>query len=132
MHQLAAQLAEQHELLRVTLQSIGDAVITTDVAGRVTWLNPVAERLTGWKRAEAEGRALDEVFRIVSEKDRLRVDSPVDRVLHTGEITGLANNTVLIARDGREYSVEDSAAPIRARDVKPRASKPSTRSSALT
>lgn len=109
-------LYREKELAQITLESIGDAMITTDDAGRVSYLNPVAERLTGWKRAEAEGRALDEVFRIVSEKDRLRVDSPVDRVLHTGEITGLANNTVLIARDGREYSVEDSAAPIRARD----------------
>ncbi len=109
-------LYREKELAQITLASIGDAMITTDEAGRVSYLNPVAERLTGWSSGDAKGRQHDEVFHIVSEQDRLRVDSPVDRVLRSGEITGLANNTVLIARDGREYSVEDSAAPIRSRN----------------
>ncbi len=108
-------LYREKELAQITLASIGDAMITTDEAGQVSYLNPVAERLTGWTNEAARGRPLDQVFHIVSEQDRLRVDSPVDRVLQTGEITGLANNTVLIARDGREFSVEDSAAPIRSR-----------------
>ncbi|MEO8101755.1 MAG: EAL domain-containing protein [Betaproteobacteria bacterium] len=109
-------LHREKELAQITLESIGDAMITTDAAGQVTYLNPVAERLTGWGRAEAVGRPLERVFHIVADRDRQRVASPVDRVLRDGKITGLADNTVLLARDGREYSVEDSAAPIRARD----------------
>ena len=106
----------EKELAQITLASIGDAMITTDAQGLVTYLNPVAERLTGWSRVDAEGRALDEVFHIVSEQDRQRVECPVDRVLKYGEITGLATNTVLLKRDGMACSVEDSAAPIRNRD----------------
>ncbi len=106
----------EKELAQVTLASIGDAMITTDADGRVTYLNPVAEKLTGWRGEEARGLPLEAVFHIVSEKDRLRVDSPVDRVLKYGKVTGLAANTVLLTRDGLEYSVEDSAAPIRNRN----------------
>ena len=106
----------EKELAQITLASIGDAMITTDADGHVTYLNPVAERLTGWCGEEARGKPLEEVFHIISEKDRLRVDSPVDRVLKSGKITGLAANTVLLTRDGMEYSVEDSAAPIRNRE----------------
>ena len=106
----------EKELAQTTLASIGDAMISTDPNGRVTYLNPVAERLTGWILDEARGMPLEDVFHIISEQDRLRVDSPVDRVLKTGKITGLASNTVLLARGGLECSVEDSAAPIKNRD----------------
>jgi len=109
-------LHREKELAQITLASIGDAMITTDAIGRVAYMNPVAERLTGWQKNEAAGLPLDRVFQIVSERDRLRADNPVDRVLREGRITGLANNTVLLGRDGQEYSVEDSAAPIRNRD----------------
>jgi PAS domain S-box-containing protein len=109
-------LARQREWFRVTLVSIGDAVIATDVAGRVTFMNPVAERLTGWRSAEAEGRECGEVFQIVAETTREPLRSPVERVLREGLVVGLANHTVLIARNGSEYPIEDSAAPIRLAD----------------
>ncbi len=111
--QLTAQLAEKHELLRVTLDSIGDAVITTDAAGRVVWLNPVAERMTGWLAAEAAGHAITEIFRIVHEESRETAPSPIAVCLSNGMTVGLAERTVLLARDGREFGIEDSAAPIR-------------------
>lgn len=111
--QLMLDLAHQHELLRVTLQSIGDAVITTDGAGQVTWLNPVAERMTGWLTAEAEGRPLAQVFHIVNEETREITESPVTQCLAQGRIVGLASHTVLISRNGSEFGIEDSAAPIR-------------------
>jgi PAS domain S-box-containing protein len=101
------------ESLATTLYSIGDAVIATDEQGRVLRMNPVAERLTGWAEAEAQGRALDEVFEIVSEVTRLPAANPVDRVLREGVIIGLANHTALIARDGTERPIADSGAPIR-------------------
>jgi PAS domain S-box-containing protein len=107
------ELRAQREWLRVTLTSIGDAVIATDTAGVVTFLNPRAEALTGWPRAEALGRPLAEVFPIVNEQTRAAVENPVARVLATGEVVGLANHTVLIARDGAETAIEDTAAPIR-------------------
>ncbi|MBL8514912.1 MAG: diguanylate cyclase, partial [Betaproteobacteria bacterium] len=114
----ARKRAEEHlhrekEFAQITLASIGDALITTDDKGIVTYLNPVAERLTGWTLQSAAGREAWEVFRIVSESDRTKAECPVDRVLRTGEVTGLANNTMLLSLDGGEYSVEDSAAPIR-------------------
>ncbi len=111
--QLSAELAQQHELLRVTLQSIGDAVITTDAAGLVTWLNPAAERMTGWQTPEAVGLPLAQVFHIVSEETRLPTDNPVATCLAQGKVVGLANHTLLISRDGSEYGIADSAAPIR-------------------
>ena len=113
MREMASQIAEQHELLHVTLESIGDAVITTDPLSQVTWLNPVAERLTGWSKVDACGRDLNDVFRIVNEGTRLPADNPVHTCLAEGKIVGLASHTVLIARDGNEYGIEDSAAPIR-------------------
>ena len=116
LRQLAANLTEQHALLRVTLRSIGDAVITTDAQGRVAWLNPVAERLTGWVSSVAEGLALSQVFRIVNEQTRAPADSPVALCLADGQAVGLASQTLLIARDGTEYGIEDSAAPIRGDD----------------
>lgn len=113
MRRLTADLQEQHELLRVTLQSIGDAVITTDAAGHVTWLNPVAERMTGWLAEQAKGLPLERTFHIVNEQTRSLTENPVSACLRDGKIVGLANHTVLISRDGCEYSIEDSAAPIR-------------------
>ena len=110
---LGAELAAQHELLRVTLQSIGDAVITTDASSKVTWLNPAAERMTGWTIAEALGRPLLQVFHIVHEETRELVDSPVAACLADDGMVGLASRTLLVARDGREFGIEDSAAPIR-------------------
>jgi diguanylate cyclase (GGDEF)-like protein/PAS domain S-box-containing protein len=110
---LNAALAEQHELLRVTLRSIGDAVITTDALGHVMWMNPVAERMTGWLTEQAKGRALGQVFCIVNEETRAPTENPVATCLEQGKIVGLANHTVLISRDGDEFAIEDSAAPIR-------------------
>ncbi|MFN7783602.1 MAG: EAL domain-containing protein [Lysobacterales bacterium] len=109
-------LAREHELLQVTLQSIGDAVITTDPEGRVTWLNPVAERLTGWLQAQALGRPVEEIFRIVHEHTRAPAPDPVRGCLATGCISTLIENTLLLARDGREIGIEDSASPIRGAD----------------
>ncbi len=107
------ELERSRNQLRVTLASIGDAVIATDPAGLVTFLNPVAERLTGWKSSEARGRPLREVFRIVNQDTRGPAENPAERALHEGTIIGLANHTVLIARDGTERPIDDSAAPIR-------------------
>jgi PAS domain S-box-containing protein len=104
---------ERGELLRVTLGSVGDAVITTDTEGRVTYVNAVAESLTGWTSAEAEGRPLEDVFRIVNEQDVHSVENPAIRALRDGTVVGLANHTVLIARDGVRRSIDDSAAPIK-------------------
>ncbi|MEA2631271.1 MAG: hypothetical protein QOE66_1490, partial [Chloroflexota bacterium] len=106
-------LREQAEWLKVTLASIGDAVISTDAEGRVTFLNGVAEALTGWTQAEAVGRPLPEVFTIINEETRQTVENPALRALREGMIVGLANHTVLIARDGTERPIDDSAAPIR-------------------
>jgi PAS domain S-box-containing protein len=111
---------EQHRLeaerLRTTLQSIGDGVVVTDVGARVVSLNTVAERLTGWSSAEAAGRALDDIFDIVDEDTRQRVDNPVVRALRSGTTVGLANHTILIGRDGVEWPIDDSAAPVRGTD----------------
>jgi PAS domain S-box-containing protein len=110
-----AQREERHhrEQLQVTLSSIGDAVIVTDTEGRVTFLNPVAQELTGWPPQEAAGQPLECVFRIINEQTRKPVQNPVRRVLRDGVVVGLANHTVLLTRDGREMPIDDSAAPIR-------------------
>jgi len=107
-----AQVAEQRERLRVTLSSIGDAVMATDTGGRVTYLNPVAEHLTGWTTETAAGRPLEEVFHIVNEESRLTPENPATKALRHGRIIGLANHTLLISRDGQEIAIDDSAAPI--------------------
>lgn len=109
----AATIAEQRERLRTTLASIGDAVVTTDIRGRVTSLNAVAEALTGWTNDDAAGQPLDRVFQIVNEETRQPVPSPVVRAIREGVIVGLANHTVLLAKDGAERPIDDSAAPIR-------------------
>ncbi|MEO7434996.1 MAG: CHASE3 domain-containing protein, partial [Candidatus Binatia bacterium] len=107
------RVVEGEERLRVTLRSIGDAVIATDANGSVVFINPVAELLTGWTTADAQGRPLDEVFVIANESTRATVENPVTRALREGITVGLANHTVLFARDGREIPIDDSAAPIR-------------------
>lgn len=106
------------EMWRTTLRSIGDAVISTDIAGRVRFMNPIAERLTGWSTAEADGRPLGEVFPISNEESGSIVENPVDKVLRLGAVVGLANHTVLRHRSGTLVPIDDSAAPIRAPDGK--------------
>jgi PAS domain S-box-containing protein len=108
-----ARANERSQTLQVTLRSIGDAVVTTDLDGRVTDLNTVAESLTGWTRGEAIGQPLDSVFRIVHEGTRQPADSPAARALRAGIVVGLANHTVLIRKDGAECPIDDSAAPIK-------------------
>ena len=113
LHTVTAELATQHELLRVTLQSIGDAVITTDASGTVTWLNPVAERMTGWPNAQAKGIPIARVFHIVNEESGALAENPVITCLQQGRVVGLDNHTVLKSRSGDEFGIQDSASPIR-------------------
>ncbi|MBI4990308.1 MAG: PAS domain S-box protein [Rhodocyclales bacterium] len=108
-----AALRASEQDLETTLRSIGDGVLATDAQGRITRLNLVAEQLTGWSWTEAKGRPADEVFRIINEQTRLPAVIPIDEVLRSGEIHGLANHTVLISRNGDEHAIADSAAPIR-------------------
>ncbi len=108
-----AERDAQRQWLRVTMNSIGDAIIATDTQGRVSFLNPVAERMTGWTLTEGVGRPLQVVFKIFNETTRLPVENPVARVLREGVIVGLANHTMLVSRDGIARSIEDSASPIR-------------------
>jgi two-component system cell cycle sensor histidine kinase/response regulator CckA len=105
-------LTQEKESLAVTLRSIGDAVITADRDGRIVLMNPIAERLTGWNEADAAGRQLMDVFRIEHEQTGEPCESPVDKVLSGGQIVGLANHTVLVARDGQRCTIADSGAPI--------------------
>ena len=107
------ELRKQSEWQRITLASIGDAVMTTDAHGRVTSLNQVAASLTGWTQQDAAGQPLEDVFCIRNEQSRQTVENPVSKVLREGRIVGLGNHTVLIARDGTERPIDDSAAPIR-------------------
>src|SRR5262245_29678308 len=113
---LARELDAQREWFRVTLGSIGDAVIASDPDGRVTYMNEAAERATGWTTNEAIGQPLAVVFHIINEKTRKPVEHPAELVLRTGHIVGLANHTVLVARNGVERPIADSAAPIRGAD----------------
>ena len=101
------------EELRATLYGIGDGVIATDAEGFVSRMNPEAERLTGWSEIDARGKPLSSVFRIVNETTRGPVESPVDRVIREGVVVGLANHTMLVARDGTEHPIADSGAPVR-------------------
>ncbi len=111
--QAERSLREQGELLHVTLASIGDAVIATDIHGRINFINPTAAALTGWNQSEATGKSFDEVFRIINEDSGEPVASPFEIVKREGNIVGLANHTVLITRDGSRLPIEDSGAPIR-------------------
>ncbi|MBN1831172.1 MAG: response regulator [Deltaproteobacteria bacterium] len=111
-HQADREVRRQRELMRVTLTSIGDAVIATDAEGRITFINPVAESLTGWKGEDASGKPIPSVFRIINERAGEVLEEPVARVLREGRAVVLANHTALVNRDGRTVPIEDSAAPI--------------------
>jgi len=106
------EIATQKEWFRVTLSSIGDAVIVTDVNGRTTFMNAEAERMTGWQWGEASGKALRSIFKIVNEETRRSVDDPVEKVFKEKRVVGLANHTILLSKSGAEWPIEDSAAPI--------------------
>lgn len=116
LHQARRRAEVSQQLQAVTLASIGDAIITTDVQGYVTFLNAEAERLTGWTNAAAVGQPLAAVFRIVHEQTRQPVEDPVQIVLHSGAAMSLAKHMVLLAQDGREIPIEDSGAPIKQAD----------------
>lgn len=113
LKQAEEELRQTQQDLAITLNSIGDAVLATDAARCITRMNPVAEQLTGWTQPEAVGRSIEEIFRIINEETRGPAVIPVDDVLATGNVHGLANHTVLISRDGTEWPIADSAAPIR-------------------
>jgi PAS domain S-box-containing protein len=113
LQQTNRALEDSEQKLNVTLNSIGDGVIATDAAACITLLNPVAEDLTGWTHAQALGRPVDEVFHIINKETREAATIPVADALAHGVVQGLANHTVLIARDGREFDIADSCAPIR-------------------
>jgi len=113
-----ATLIESEQDLSITLNSIGDAVITTDATGHISRMNPVAEKLTGWSSEEAKGQLLKKIFPIINASTREPINSPIDKVMSTGEIIYLSNHTTLISRDGTEYHIADSAAPIRNSDNK--------------
>ena len=104
---------DQRDWLQITLSSIGDGVITADRDGRVNYLNPVAEKLTGWTLADAAGVEVEQVFRIINETTRKPVEQPVRKVIERGLTVGLGNHTLLIARDGSERPIDDSAAAIK-------------------
>jgi PAS domain S-box-containing protein len=107
-----ARIRRGERMLATTLRSVGDAVISTDPLGAVQFMNAVAESLTGWDQRSAYGQPLEQVFNIVNEQTRAKVETPTAKVLREGKIVGLANHTVLIARDGSERPIEDSGAPI--------------------
>jgi PAS domain S-box-containing protein len=108
----AVLIREQRERLRVTLHSIGDGVIVTDAESRVTMLNPIAQALTGWSQEAAAGTPLTTVFHILNEQSRQQVENPVAKALREGHVVGLANHSILIAKDGTERQIDDSASPI--------------------
>lgn len=114
--ELLESVSDSRELLRVTLESIGDGVITTDPKGCISWLNPVAERLTGWTPEAARGQSVDDVFLLVNEHTRNPVAHPINRCLKEQRIVGLEEDTLLLSKDGREHGIEDSAAPILSED----------------
>ncbi|MFQ5975368.1 MAG: PAS domain S-box protein [Candidatus Hydrothermarchaeales archaeon] len=112
-HRIEKRLKESEEWLSTTLRSIGDALIATDTEGRVIFLNPVAQALTGWKHKAAVGKPLKEVFNIINEETGGKVENPVSRVIREGVVVGLANHTILIAKDGTKRPIDDSGAPIK-------------------
>jgi len=111
-HKIDKELNETRKWLATVLQSIGDAVIATDYKGLVTFMNPVAEDLTGWSRIEAKDRPISEVFKIINEQTRMPCENPVNKVIESGIIVGLANHTALVSKDGTERIISDSGAPI--------------------
>ncbi len=110
---MEAQLFEAKERAQVTLSSIGDAVLTTDAEGNVTFMNSIAEKLTGWRQEDALGLPVESVIVLLSEETREPAANPVARCREEGQVVGLANHTLLITRDGHELAIDDSAAPIR-------------------
>jgi PAS domain S-box-containing protein len=112
-HELETKLKQSEQWLAITLKSIGDAVIATDKEGSIVFMNPIAKQLTGWKESEALGQELSQVFHIINEETRRVSQNPVTKVLREGVIVGLANHTLLIAKDGTEIAIDDSAAPIK-------------------
>jgi PAS domain S-box-containing protein len=106
------ELYRQQKNYQITLNSIGDAVISTNREGMIEYLNPVAEKITGWTHGEALGKRIEKVFRIINEETRATVESPVEKVLREGTVVGLSNHTLLISKEGREIPVADSGAPI--------------------
>ena len=118
LEQAQASLRESEQRWATTLASIGDAVIATDLSGRIIFMNGVAEKLTGWKLNEASNKPVTEIFNIVNEQTRLEVENPVSKVLEKGLIVGLANHTVLIRKDGIEIPIDDSGAPIKNKEGK--------------
>jgi PAS domain S-box-containing protein len=110
---LERELVEERARLEITLRSIGDAVIVTNADSMVTFMNPVAEELTGWKTDEARNQPLESVFHIINEGTRRRAENPASRALREGMVVGLANHTVLVGKHGAECAIDDSAAPIR-------------------
>ena len=112
-HEMENKLKESEKWLSTTLSSIGDAVIATDAEGRVKFMNPVAQDLTGWKQEDATGEPLKNIFNIINEETGEQVEDPVMRVIREGIVVGLANHTVLIAKDGRRIPIADSGAPIK-------------------
>jgi PAS domain S-box-containing protein len=118
LKQQEESLRASEEWLRVTLSSIGDAVIATDTAGNITFMNVVAEKLTGWKLADAGTKPVPEVFNIINEQTRMEVENPITKALREGMIVALASHAILIRKDGTEVPIDDSAAPIRDGDGK--------------
>jgi two-component system cell cycle sensor histidine kinase/response regulator CckA len=112
------RIREQGELLQVMLNSIGDAVIATDLDGLINFLNPVAETLTGWRQKKAYGKPLEKVFYLINEKTREPLDNPFQKIKREGAITGLADHTLLVSKSGKEIPIDDSGAPIKDRDGK--------------
>ena len=117
---MAEQINDAYEELRdseqrwaTTVASIGDGVITTDVGGRITFMNAIAESLAGWELNEASRKPVVEVFKIINEQTRQTVENPVNKVLEKGDIVGLANHTILVRKDGKEVPIDDSGAPIK-------------------
>ncbi|WP_296443436.1 EAL domain-containing protein [Rhodoferax sp. UBA5149] len=117
--QIETELFEEKEFAQVTLASIGDAVITADTNGKIGYMNPLAEQLTGWGLSEARGQAFAEVFNIVDEASREPIQDIVAKCLANGSYTSMPDHNLLIRRDGMEYAVDDCAAPIRNRDATP-------------
>ncbi|OGU33577.1 MAG: hypothetical protein A2068_14890, partial [Ignavibacteria bacterium GWB2_35_6b] len=110
--QYLSEISEREELFRTTLYSIGDAVITTDITGKIQQMNPVAEQITGWGEIDVKGKQLKDVFKIINELSKEQIESPVEIVLREGKIVGLANHTILISKNGVEVPIADSGAPI--------------------
>ena len=118
LEQAQASLQSSEQRWETTLASIGDAVIATDISGKIMFMNGEAEDLTGWTLSEASQKPVKEAFNIVNEQTRLDVENPIERVLKEGMVIGLANHTVLIRKDGSEVPIDDSGAPIRNKDGK--------------